>query len=192
MPNNRRNARARDYSITPILSNNPFSVSARTMTARIPCHDWKPSETLSRGDTTRERVWPLLGPSRAISGVITHAYQSIGSTYQSNCINGYRQESHDVISQCDSSNVPKHQVSLQLNDIENQSQQKHQVSLKLHDHDKDSYQNPIMIMISIENRSRSEFVSTNNTIPYHDQLTITIRIAPQNSITIRISIDIRS
>ena len=175
MPNNRRNARARDYSITPILSNNPFSVSARTMTARIPCHDWKPSETLSRGDTTRERVWPLLGPSRAISGVITHAYQSIGSTYQSNCINGYRQESHDVISQCDSSNVPKHQVSLQL-----------------HDHDKDSYQNPIMIMISIENRSRSEFVSTNNTIPYHDQLTITIRIAPQNSITIRISIDIRS
>ena len=114
MPNQRRNASARDYISTVIPSSNPFSVSPRTITARIACHDWKPSETLSRGDTTWESVWPLPGALRRLSRPITRAYHSIGSPYQSNCINGYRQGSHSVINRGDSSNVPSHQVSLRL------------------------------------------------------------------------------
>lgn len=127
----KRNAQTRDYSITAIPSSNPFSVSPRTMTTEIACHDWKASKTLSRGDSTRQGVKRLTEALRGLSRPITRVYRSIGSPYQSDCINGYRQGSHSVINQRDSSNVPSHQVSLRLQAIENHSQKGHQVTMTL-------------------------------------------------------------
>lgn len=209
--------------MTAISSNNPLPVSPRTITAQTTCKHWRPSEALSRGDTTQERVWPLLEPSGSLSLPIIRAYQSIGSAYQSNCINGYRQRFHDVINRSDSSNVPSHQVSLELQYIENHSQKgyqvtmplqykrtieqtyyrtdvlSNQVSLRLNAIENQSQENTklvcsftIAITISIANRSQSESLSVNDTTPYHDHRTITIRIASQDLITIMISIDIRS
>ena len=164
------------------------------MTARIPCEHWKPAKTLSRGDSAWERVRTLLGPSRAISGVINRAYHSIGSAYQSNCINGYRQRSHDVISESDSSNVPKHQVRLQLQTIENHSQKGHQVTVPLQCKrtiEQTYYRTGVLSnqvslrLHDIENQSQQNTKSVYS-------FTITIRIAPQNPITIMISIAIRS
>ena len=165
MPNQRRNAYTRDYSITAIPSSNPFSVSPQTITTRIACEHWRPAKTLSRGDTTRETVRRLLGASRGLSRPITRANHSIGSPYESNCINGYRQGSHSVISQRDSSNVLGHQVSLEL-----------------HNHDHDQHRHPIRIRIRI--KQRSGFVSRSRFD--HDQ------DSDQQLITIMISITIRS
>jgi len=176
VPNQRGNARTRAYRIAATLSSNPFSVSPRTLSAENTCEHWKPAEMLSKGDTTRERVWRLLEASRSLSAAITRAYQSIGSPYESNCINGYRQGSHSVISQRDSSSVLGHQVSLELHVIENHSQKGHQVSLGLHDHDHDHDHQSIMIRILI--RAQYDFVSRSgiDQDSYQDQSPITIRI----------------
>ena len=114
MPIQERNASARDYSMAAIPSSNPLSVSLQTLSAENACHDWKPAETAFRCDSTRQGVERRTGPLKRLSAAITRANHSIASAYQSNCINGYRQRSHDVIDQGDSSNVLGHQVSLQL------------------------------------------------------------------------------
>ena len=74
--NNKRNARARVYSIAAILSNNPFLVALRTFVAQIPCNHWRSAETVSRGASTWQGVAPLLGASGGLSGLISVFYRS--------------------------------------------------------------------------------------------------------------------
>lgn len=74
--NNKRNARARAYSIAAILSNNPFLVTLRTFVAQIHCKHWRSAETVFRGASTWQGVARLLGASGALSGAITAANQS--------------------------------------------------------------------------------------------------------------------
>jgi len=181
VPNQRRNARARDYNTAAIPSRNPFSVSPRTSSAENTCEHWRPSKTLSRGDTTREGVRRLPEASRSLSRPITRTNHSIASAYQSNCINGYRQGSHSVINQRDSSNVLGYQVSLELQAIENHSQKGYQVSLELHDHNTYQYHQSITIRILIRAQYDSVSRPGIDQDSYHDQGLITIRI----SITIR-------
>ena len=74
--NNKRNARARAYSIAAILSNNPFLVTLRTFVAQIPCNHWRSAEILSRGGSAWQGVARLLGASGGLSRAITAANQS--------------------------------------------------------------------------------------------------------------------
>jgi len=194
VPNQRGNADVRDYSITAILSNNPLSVSLQTLSAENTCEHWRPAETLSRWDATRETVWRLLEASRSLSRPITRANQSIGSPYESNCINGYRQGSHSVINQRDSSNVLGHQASLELHDHD-------------HDHDRQSITIRILIRAQYDCVSRSGINqdSYQHQSPIRFRITITIRYDSvsrsrldhdhdqhHNPITIRIRIEKRS
>ena len=73
---NKRNARARVYSIAAILSNNPFLVTLRTFVAQIPCNDWRSAEIFFRGGNAWQGVARLLGASGGLSRAITAANQS--------------------------------------------------------------------------------------------------------------------
>lgn len=174
MPNQRRNARARDYSIPAILSSDSFSVSPQTLGAENTCEHWKPAETKFRGDTTWERVWRLLEASRSLSRPIIRAYDSIGSPYEPNCINGYRQGSHSVISQRDSSNVLGHQVSLELHD---------------HDHDHDRRSIMIRILIRAQSDSVSRSGIDHNPYQHHNSIGFRIKIKQRSGFVSRLNID---
>ena len=73
--NNKRNAGMRDYSITAILSNNPFLVTLRTIVAEIPCNHWRSAETAARCGSTWEGLKRLTGPPRGLSAAMTSANQ---------------------------------------------------------------------------------------------------------------------
>lgn len=78
-----------------------------------------PRRRIYRHHITRPRLATLKGSKRRLE------------TNIKKCINGYRQGSHGVINRGDSSNVLKHQVSLELQDIENHSQKGYQVTTPL-------------------------------------------------------------
>ena len=74
--NHKRNAHTRGYSMTAILSNNPFLVALRTIVAEIPCNHWRSAETSARGASTWEGVKRLPDPPRGLSAPISAANQS--------------------------------------------------------------------------------------------------------------------
>jgi hypothetical protein len=77
--NIKRNAGARTYSMTAILSTNPFSVSRGTFAAENPCKHWRSAETAARGASTWQGVKRLSGPPGGLSGAITAANQWAGA-----------------------------------------------------------------------------------------------------------------
>ena len=74
--NHKRNAHTRGYSMTAILSNNPFLVALRTIVAEIPCNHWRSAETSARGASTWQGLKRLTGPPRGLSAPISAANQS--------------------------------------------------------------------------------------------------------------------
>ena len=74
--NNKRNARARVYSIAAILSNNPFLVTLQAFVAQIPCKHWRSSVFAFRCGSAWQGVARLLGASGGLSRAITAVNQS--------------------------------------------------------------------------------------------------------------------
>lgn len=74
--NDKRNARARAYSIAAILSNNPFLVALQTFVARIPCKHWRSLVFGFRCGAAWQGFRALVGPFRGLSWAITAANQS--------------------------------------------------------------------------------------------------------------------
>ena len=69
--NNKRNARARVYSIAAILSNNPFLVTLQAFVAQIPCKHWRSSVFGFRCASTWQGLKRLLGASGHLSEPIS-------------------------------------------------------------------------------------------------------------------------